>query len=104
MSRVSLAAALLGKPEVLILDEPTVGQDPVLREELWENFRSRAAAGTTVLVSSHVMDEAAKCDDLLLLRQGEIIAQDSPNTLLERTGADDFEEAFLRLIRQTGAG
>ncbi|HLR55399.1 MAG TPA: ABC transporter ATP-binding protein [Actinomycetales bacterium] len=104
MSRVSLAAALVGKPEVLILDEPTVGQDPVLREELWENFRSRAAAGATVLVSSHVMDEAAKCDDLLLLRQGEIIAQDSPNTLLERTGADDFEEAFLRLIRQTGAG
>src|SRR5690625_7482973 len=71
MSRVSLAAALVGQPEVLILDEPTVGQDPVLREELWKNFRSRAAAGATVLVSSHVMDEAAKCEGLLLLRRGE---------------------------------
>lgn len=102
MSGVSLAAALVGDPEVLVLDEPTVGQDPVLREELWGNFRSRAADGTTVLVSSHVMDEAARCDDLLLLRQGEIIAQDSPPALLARTGAADFEEAFLTLIRETG--
>lgn len=100
MSRVSLAAALVGDPEVLVLDEPTVGQDPVLREELWANFRARAAAGATVLVSSHVMDEAARCDDLLLLRQGKVVAQDSPDALLHRTGAADFEEAFLHLIRE----
>lgn len=102
MSRVSLAAALVGDPEVLVLDEPTVGQDPVLREELWQNFRARAALGTTVLVSSHVMEEAARCDDLLLFREGKVIAQATPQELLQRTGAGDFEEAFLRLIRETG--
>ena len=100
MSRVSLAAALVGNPAVLVLDEPTVGQDPVLREELWQNFHARAAAGTTVLVSSHVMDEAARCDDLLLLRRGAVVAHDSPRALLDRTGAADFEDAFLRLIRE----
>ncbi len=98
LSRVSLACALVGDPELLVLDEPTVGQDPVLREELWAEFRARAASGTTVLVSSHVMDEATRCDELLLLREGELIANDHPKALLERTGAADFNAAFLRLI------
>lgn len=102
LSRVSLACALVGDPELLVLDEPTVGQDPVLREELWADFRARAAAGTTVLVSSHVMDEATRCDDLLLLREGKLIAHDPPATLLERTGAADFDAAFLHLIRAAG--
>lgn len=99
LSRVSLACALVGDPELLVLDEPTVGQDPVLREELWADFRARAASGTTVFVSSHVMDEATRCDELLLLREGELIANDHPAALLERTGAADFNAAFLRLIR-----
>ena len=99
LSRVSLACALVGDPAVLVLDEPTVGQDPVLREELWADFRSRAASGTTVLVSSHVMDEATRCDDLLLLRAGELIAHDDPGALLERTGATDLDAAFLDLVR-----
>lgn len=98
LSRVSLACALVGDPELLVLDEPTVGQDPVLREELWAEFRARAASGTTVLVSSHVMDEATRCDELLLLREGELIANDHPAALLERTGAADFNAAVLRLI------
>ena len=98
LSRVSLGCALVGDPLVLILDEPTVGQDPVLREELWAGFRRRAADGATVLVSSHVMDEATRCEDLLLLREGELIAHDHPATLLERTGAEDFDSAFLDLI------
>lgn len=100
LSRVSLGCALVGDPAVLILDEPTVGQDPLLREELWAGLRKRATDGrATVLVSSHVMDEAARCDDLLLLREGELIAHDRPAALLERTGAKDFDAAFLKLIR-----
>lgn len=99
LSRVSLGCALVGDPAVLVLDEPTVGQDPVLREELWAGFRTRAGRGTAVLVSSHVMDEATRCDDLLLLREGELIAQDHPATLLKRTGAADFDAAFLDLIQ-----
>lgn len=99
MSRVSLACCLISDPGVMVLDEPTVGQDPVLREELWENFRARAARGTTVIVSSHVMDEAARCDDLILMREGQIIAQDHPENLLDKTGAETFEDAFLTLIR-----
>jgi ABC-2 type transport system ATP-binding protein len=97
-SRVSLAAALVGSPELLILDEPTVGLDPVLRRDLWELFHSLATAGTTLLVSSHVMDEATRCDRLLLLREGELLADETPDGLLARTGAPDAEHAFLALI------
>jgi ABC-2 type transport system ATP-binding protein len=97
-SRVSLAVALLGRPELLVLDEPTVGLDPVLRADLWALFHRLARAGRTLLVSSHVMDEATRCDELVLVREGAIIAQDTPDGLLARTGADDAEEAFLALV------
>jgi len=97
-SRVSLAAALLGDPEVLVLDEPTVGLDPVLRVELWQLFHELAADGATLLVSSHVMDEAKRCDRLLLMRDGELLADDTVQGVLEFTGTDDMEDAFLRLI------
>ena len=96
-ARVSLATALLGSPELLVLDEPTVGLDPVLRRDLWELFRALAGGGTTIVVSSHVMDEAARCDRLLLLRAGRIVADDAPQELLDRTGAADVEQAFLAL-------
>jgi ABC-2 type transport system ATP-binding protein len=96
-SRVSLAVALLGDPELLVLDEPTVGLDPVLRRDLWETFHSLAEGGATLLVSSHVMDEAARCDDLLLMRDGRIVATGTPQELRERTGREDLEEAFLAL-------
>lgn len=99
-SRVSLAAALVGSPEVLILDEPTVGLDPVLRRDLWEMFHRLADEGTTLLVSSHVMDEATRCDRLLLLREGRLLADESPDGLLARTGAPDAERAFLNLIQK----
>jgi len=102
-SRVSLAAALLGSPRVLVLDEPTVGLDPVLRRDLWALFHRLADAGTTVLVSSHVMDEAERCQRLLLMREGEILADDSPSALLARTGAADIEGAFLDLVSTAGA-
>jgi ABC-2 type transport system ATP-binding protein len=98
-ARASLACALVSRPDVLILDEPTVGQDPVLRDELWRQFREMAAAGTTLLVSSHVMDEASRCDRLLLIRDGELIADDSPEAVRTATGAPDLEAAFLHLIR-----
>jgi ABC-2 type transport system ATP-binding protein len=97
---VSLATALLGKPDLLVLDEPTVGLDPVLRRDLWEMFRALAAQGVTLLVSSHVMDEAARCDRLLLMREGRLLADTSPDELRRRTGADDLEEAFLRLVKE----
>jgi len=97
-SRVSLAAALVGDPELLVLDEPTVGLDPVLRRDLWELFNRLAAQGRSLLVSSHVMDEASRCDRLLLLREGEILADDTLPALLARTGTDDAEQAFLALI------
>ncbi|MEV0806711.1 ABC transporter ATP-binding protein [Micromonospora sp. NPDC050200] len=103
-SRASLACALVGEPELVILDEPTVGQDPVLRADLWARFHEMAAAGTTLLVSSHVMDEAARCDRLLLIREGRLVADDTPDAVRERTGVDDLEEAFLRLIRSSEAG
>ena len=96
-ARVSLASALLGTPELLVLDEPTVGLDPVLRRDLWALFRALADRGTTILVSSHVMDEASRCDRLLLMREGRIVADDSPDGLLAATGADDVEGAFLTL-------
>jgi len=96
-ARVSLATALLTTPELLVLDEPTVGLDPVLRRDLWALFRRLADGGTTVLVSSHVMDEAVRCDRLLLLRDGRLVADESPPHLLRRTGAPDVEQAFLAL-------
>ncbi|HZN18693.1 MAG TPA: ABC transporter ATP-binding protein [Micromonosporaceae bacterium] len=98
-SRASLACALVGRPEVLILDEPTVGQDPVLREDLWQRFHALAASGTTLLVSSHVMDEARRCDRLLLLRDGQLLADDTPDGIRRAAGTDDMDEAFLTLIR-----
>jgi ABC-2 type transport system ATP-binding protein len=98
-ARASLACALVSRPPVLILDEPTVGQDPVLREDLWNQFRATAAAGTTVVVSSHVMDEASRCDRLLLIREGELVADDSPEAILAMTGAKDLEASFLHIIR-----
>ncbi|MFC8455223.1 ABC transporter ATP-binding protein [Kitasatospora sp. NPDC057223] len=97
-ARVSLAAALLGRPELLILDEPTVGLDPVLRQDLWQLFRDLADAGRTLLVSSHVMDEASRCDRLLLMREGRLLADDTPAELLRRTGAADVDSAFLALV------
>ncbi|MBR7829911.1 ABC transporter ATP-binding protein [Actinospica sp. MGRD01-02] len=97
-ARVSLAAALLGTPELLILDEPTVGLDPVLRRDLWDLFHRLADTGVTFVVSSHVMDEASRCDQLLLMREGRIIAADSPQALLAETGAADIESAFLTLV------
>jgi ABC-2 type transport system ATP-binding protein len=97
-SRVSLAVALLGNPEVLVLDEPTVGLDPVLRRDLWALFHRLAAYGAAVIVSSHVMDEAERCDRLLLMRDGTLIADDSPDGLLAATGATDVEDAFLRIV------
>lgn len=102
LSRASLAAALLGTPELLILDEPTVGLDPVLRFELWNLFRELSAAGTTLLVSSHVMDEATRCDRLLLLHEGQILADETPASLLDRTGTTDADDAFLTLINAAG--
>ena len=97
-SRVSLAVALLNAPEVLVLDEPTVGLDPVLREDLWRSFHQLADSGVTLLVSSHVMDEADRCDRLLLMREGRLIADDTPAELRRRTGADSVEKAFLALV------
>jgi ABC-2 type transport system ATP-binding protein len=99
-SRVSLGAALVGSPELLVLDEPTVGLDPVLRRDLWAFFHRLASAGTTLLVSSHVMDEATRCDRLLLLRDGHLLADETPDGLLARTGATDAEGAFLALIEK----
>ena len=94
-SRVSLATALLGNPELLVLDEPTVGLDPVLRRDLWDTFHRLADDGATLLVSSHVMDEAGRCDELLLMREGRIVATGSPDDLRDRTGEQDLEAAFL---------
>jgi ABC-2 type transport system ATP-binding protein len=96
-ARVSLATALLNRPAVLVLDEPTVGLDPVLRRDLWQLFHSLADAGSTLLVSSHVMDEAERCDFLVLLRDGQLLAALEPDELRARTGRQDLEEAFLVL-------
>ncbi len=101
LSRASLAVALLGKPEVLVLDEPTVGLDPVLREELWSLFfHLRDSRRVTLLVSTHVMDEAARCEELILMREGRILAHDTPARLCTQTGAEDLERAFLALVKQ----
>ena len=102
-SRASLAVALLGSPELLVLVEPTVGLDPVLRRDLWAMFHRLADDGTAVLVSSHVMDEAERCDRLLLMRDGELIAQDTPQALLDRTRTTDVENAFLSIVEGVAA-
>jgi ABC-2 type transport system ATP-binding protein len=96
-SRISLATSLLGRPELLVLDEPTVGLDPVLRRDLWNTFHRLAEEGTTLLVSSHVMDEAERCETLILMREGRVVAIETPDALRARTGEDDLEEAFLAL-------
>ncbi len=99
-TRVSLATTLLARPRLLILDEPTVGLDPVLRDDLWRTFRELVDGGATLLISSHVMDEAERCDSLLLMRDGELLATGTPAELRERVGARDVGEAFVRLIRE----
>jgi ABC-2 type transport system ATP-binding protein len=100
-TRVSLACALVCQPEVLVLDEPTVGLDPVLRADLWDQFHALAEAGNTLLVSSHVMDEADHCGDLLLMRDGHLVAHTTPTQLREETGCTSLEEAFLSIIRRS---
>jgi len=102
-SRASLAVALLKQPDLLVLDEPTVGLDPVLREDLWALFHRIASAGAAVLVSSHVMDEAERCDRLLLMRDGVFIADGTPTEIKEKAGVDDIEQAFLRIVRGAAA-
>jgi ABC-2 type transport system ATP-binding protein len=102
-TRVSLACALVAAPEVLVLDEPTVGLDPVLRVDLWQQFHQLARRGTTLLVSSHVMDEADHCGDLLLMREGHLLAHTTPGKLREDTGCQSLEEAFLSVIRHSTA-
>jgi len=101
-SRASLAVALLGRPDLLVLDEPTVGLDPVLRRDLWELFHRIAGRGAAVFVSSHVMDEADRCDRLLLLREGRIIADGTPEGIRQETGTPDIESAFLSLVDTAG--
>jgi ABC-2 type transport system ATP-binding protein len=102
-SRLSLATALLGSPELLILDEPTVGLDPFIRNELWEEFHRLAALGATLLVSSHVMDEAERCDELILMREGEVIAHDTPSAVRASAGEGTVEGAFIALINRRAA-
>ncbi len=97
-SRVSLAVALLGSPKILMLDEPTVGVDPVLRQQLWAMFTELAANGTTLLISSHVMEEAGRCQDLLLVRGGRLLAYDTPDALCDRTKTKTVEESFIKLV------
>jgi len=96
--RVSLAVALLGSPQILFLDEPTVGLDPVLREQLWSLFRSLAQEGKTVIVSSHAMDEADRCDDLVLVRSGIVLAHGAPQQLCKQTHSKTVEESFIKLV------
>ncbi len=100
-TRVSLACALVRRPDVLVLDEPTVGLDPVLRADLWDQFAALARSGTTLLVSSHVMDEADRCGDLLLMREGQLVAHTTPKRLREDTGCTSLEDAFLSIIRRS---
>jgi ABC-2 type transport system ATP-binding protein len=100
-TRASLACALVCQPELLVLDEPTVGLDPVLRVDLWEQFTDLARGGTTLLVSSHVMDEADHCGDLLLMREGHLVAHTTPTRLREDTGCPSLEDAFLSIIKRS---
>jgi len=102
-TRASLACALVSKPDLLVLDEPTVGLDPVLRVDLWDQFHRLASRGTTLIVSSHVMDEADHCGDLLLMREGRLLAHTTPDKLREDTGCTSLEEAFLSIIRHSTA-
>ncbi|MGZ8180104.1 ABC transporter ATP-binding protein [Williamsia sp. SKLECPSW1] len=102
-SRVSIACSLVGNPELMVLDEPTVGLDPILRVELWRRFRALADTGTTLLVSSHVMDEADHCDALVLMRAGRVVAQSTPAGLRADTGQDDLESAFIAVIEKAEA-
>lgn len=102
-TRASLACALVARPELLVLDEPTVGLDPVLRVELWEQFHQLARRGTTLIVSSHVMDEADHCGDLLLMREGHLLTHSTPAKLREDTGCQSLEQAFLSVIRRSTA-
>ncbi len=97
--RVSLAIALIGHPKLMVLDEPTVGLDPLLREQLWSLFRRLASGGTTLIISSHVMDEAERCDDLLLLRDARLLAHGSPKDLREKTHTKSVEDSFLHLVK-----
>jgi ABC-2 type transport system ATP-binding protein len=99
-ARASLATALLSEPELLVLDEPTVGLDPLLRRDLWKTFHELAHAGSTLLISSHVMDEAERCDEIVLMREGRVVAADAPRALLEQTGTDDLEDAFIVLAER----
>ena len=101
-ARVSLASALLNRPRLLVLDEPTVGLDPLLRSELWRDFHRLADGGTTLLISSHVMDEAGECDQLLLMREGRLLRHCSPDDLRRETGEQDLGRAFLEIIERTG--
>lgn len=103
LNRVSLAVALLGHPEVLVLDEPTVGLDPVLRHDLWDLFARLAKSGVSLLVSSHVMDEAQRCDRILLLHNGDLLADETPDALLSDTKTKDADDAFLTLIARANA-
>lgn len=100
-SRVSLACALVGEPEFLVLDEPTVGLDPLTRTQLWDTFRRLAAGGTTLLISSHVMDEATHCDSVLLLREGHLLAHAPITDIQQRTSTDNAEDAFIALIEES---
>ena len=102
-TRVSLACALVSRPELVVLDEPTVGLDPVLRVDLWEQFHALSRSGITLLVSSHVMDEADHCGDLLLMREGRLLAHTTPHQLREDTGCTSLEEAFLSIIKRSTA-
>jgi ABC-2 type transport system ATP-binding protein len=99
-ARLALATALLGKPELLILDEPTVGLDPVLRRDLWDLFHRLADQGKTLLISSHVMDEADRCDILFLLRDGKVLASGTPQGLKTETGKDEMEDVFISLVEK----
>lgn len=100
--RVSLATALLGDPDLLVLDEPTTGLDPILRESLWATFRKLSQAGKTLIVSSHVMEEAMHADEIVLIHDGQVLAHESPRQFLERTGTDDPDSAFLKLLKNPG--
>ncbi len=100
-ARVGLASVLVTDADLLLLDEPTVGLDPLLRQDLWALFRELAAEGTTLLVSSHVMDEAARCDRVLLLREGQLLADGTPEELRTKAQSSDLDEAFTRLAQQS---
>ena len=102
--RVSLAGALLGSPDLLVLDEPTVGLDPLLRRDLWELFVRLRDRGATLLVSTHVLDEAGRCDEVVLLREGRVLETTTASELRRDTGTQDLDEAFVRLIEREDSG